>query len=121
MTAISHYNMPSWYFENVLKYNITTGLYTNDGKLVAWTAMHEVGESGMTNVDANYRRQKLATGVIINQGAKVLEAGKVIFGHVFDKNKGAMQFFNNVGHVKIIGNHRWVNLRKNKCVMKSQM
>lgn len=113
--------MPSWYFENVIKYNITTGLYTSDQKLVAWTAMHEVGESGMTNVDENYRRQKLATGVIAQQAAKVLSAGKVIFGHVFDKNETAMQLFNNVGHVKIIGSHRWFNLRNYKNEQKSSL
>lgn len=118
MTAISHYKMPSWYFENVIRYNETTGLYTNSGKLVAWTGMHEVAESGMTNVDANYRRQKLATGVIIKQASKLFEMGKVVFGHVFDNNKSAMQLFNSTGHLKIIGSHRWINLRMN---MRSQL
>lgn len=76
--------------------------------------MHDVGESGMTNVDANYRRNKLALGVIINQAAKVFGTGKVIFGHVFDSNEAAMQLFSYAGHTEIIGGHRWMNLRKNK-------
>lgn len=120
MTALSHYKLPSWYFENVIKYNVTTGLNTNDGKVVAWTGMHDVAESGMTNVDSNYRRNKLAIGVLIKQAAKVFAMGKVIFGHVFDSNEVAMQVFNYVGQMEIIGSHRWMNLRKNKeCAMKS--
>lgn len=84
--------------------------------------MHEVGESGMTNVDVNYRRNKLAIGVLITQAAKVFELGKVIFGHVFDSNEVALQLFNYAGHMEIIGSHRWMNLRKNKqCAARSQL
>lgn len=119
MSAISQYKMPQWYFENVIKYNVTTGLYTNDGKVVAWSAMHETGELGMTNVDTNYRRQKLARGVIWKQAAKAFEMGKVLFAHVFDSNDGAMQLLNSTGHANIIGIHRWMDLRKNKCAVRS--
>lgn len=122
LSANSHYKMPTWYFENVIKYNVTTGLYTNDGKVVAWTGMHEVGESGMTNVDASYRRHKLAVGVLTTQAAKVFAMGKITFGHVFDSNEVAMQLFNFAGHIEIIGSHRWMNLRKSKeCATRSQL
>ncbi len=116
MSAISYYKFPSWYFENVIKYNDTTGLFTNDGKVVAWTGMHEVGESGMTNVDENYRRNKFAVGVLIKQAAKVFQMGKSSFGHVFDSNEVVMHLFNYLGHTEIIGSHRWMNLRKNKAM-----
>ncbi|KAJ6639532.1 hypothetical protein Bhyg_12278 [Pseudolycoriella hygida] len=120
LIANSYYKMPPWYFENVIQHNITTGLYTNDGKLVAWTGIHEVGESGLTNVDAKYRRQKLALGVLSQQTFKALQAGKVIFGHVFDNNVTAVDLFDSIGHAKIVGRHRWINLRKGKST-KSQL
>lgn len=121
ISAYTQTGLPAAYYENVIRYNITTGLFTKDGKVVAWTAMHDVGEAGMTNVDADYRRNKLATGVLMKQAAKVLETGKVIFGHVFDSNEAAMQFFSSTGRTEIIGSHRWMNLRKKKCAVRSPL
>lgn len=61
-------------------------------------------------VDANYRSIKLASGVVMKQAANVLLWGEL-----------SLLMFLIVMKQQIVDSHRWINVRKIKCVVRSSL
>lgn len=90
------YILQSGYLEAVIKYNPTTALYTNDGELIAWTIMHETGESGMLEVVEKYKRRGFGRELVLRQSIKLQDMGRLIFRHIFVGNDVGASFSDGV-------------------------
>jgi hypothetical protein len=92
--------------KSVIKLNPTTALVDDSsGNLVAWCIQHESGEIGLLQVDAKHRLMGLGRSVFLRQMLKMVECGKIVYGHVHDINAASVKLIESVGGVEWVGGH----------------
>lgn len=86
------------YIKTILKYNTTTGLYRNDGHLVAWCMEHDIGAQGNVCVRPEYYRKNLGMNIVAEHGLKIHKNNRPIYcdvGHHNYKSYNMMNKFKN--------------------------
>ncbi|XP_006821723.1 glycine N-acyltransferase-like protein 3 [Saccoglossus kowalevskii] len=88
--------------EHIIQTNLTSGLFTNEGELVAWALEGFYGGIGFVHTLENHRRKGYAKIVVADLTKKMLTAGQTPWAHVEDHSeKGVSErLLESVGFLK---------------------
>lgn len=107
------YEVSTEYFEDIIKYNPSTGLYRkDDGELIAWCIMHESGDQGALEVVEKYRNKKIGSGVLWQQVLKAFQRNKLNFNYIYSKNEAATKLTSNMGNMEYFGTAKIIITQK---------
>lgn len=106
------YSESGEFLKTVITMNPSTGLYKNDGELIAWVIFLETGASGNLQVKKEYYRKSFGSIVSILQYCKVVKSGRCFYGHVVHQNDASFNFSVNNYKCQWIGNNSWIGVKK---------
>lgn len=100
------------FLKTAIRMNPSTGIYKDDGELIAWTIFLETGAMGNLQVKDAYKRKDFATIVTSLQYLKLIKLGRVQFGHIVHQNDASFNFTTKKHGGKWIGNNSWIGIKK---------
>lgn len=100
------------FLKTAIRMNPSTGIYKDDGELIAWNIFLETGAMGNLQVKNEYQRKDFATFVSQLQYFKVVKMGRVPFGHIVHQNDASFNFSTKRHDGKWIGNNSWIGVKK---------
>ncbi|KAG5676875.1 hypothetical protein PVAND_006681 [Polypedilum vanderplanki] len=103
------------YLKTVIEFNPTTGLFKNNGELVAWCMQHEIGALGNLYVKEEFLRRNFAMQILPLQALKIYDQNEPIFGDVLHHNYKSFNLMNKFKH-EWLDNISWIGVRKNSTI-----
>ena len=100
------------FLKTVVTMNPCTGIYKDDGELIAWSILLETGAMGNLQVKEEYKRKDFATLVSQLQYLKVLKMGRASIGHIVHENDASFNFNTKRNSAIWIGNNSWIGVKK---------
>lgn len=96
------------YIRSQIASDLSAGI-VEDGKLIAWAMMHDVGCMGVLYVLEEYRRQGLARDVTSYLATRLRALGRLPHGYVVVDNLASQSLLEGLGFVRS-GEYAWLKL-----------
>ncbi len=99
---VEHYDHPSATVKHMTE-RVRDGLMLGafrDGDFMGFAGLHEEGAIGMLTVLPEYRRQGVATALVLELARRLMDAGRVPYTHVHTTNAASMALQEKLGFVR---------------------
>lgn len=100
------------FLKTAFKMNSSTGIFKDDGELIARNIFLETGAMENLQVKNEYQRKDFATVVTQLQYLKIIKMGRVPFGHIVHQNDASFNFSTKRYKGSWVGNNSWIGVKK---------
>lgn len=119
------YDGSEQFLKTAIRMNPSTGIYKNDGELVAWGIILETGAMGNLQVKGEYKRKEFGSIISMFNGCSLTKMGRQIIFHVVHQNEVSLNLTVNKHKGQWIGNNSWIGVKKRDktelCVVKTKL